>query len=111
MENLHNQNSGWHHGSSGAGHEWKTSIMPFKAGTVEEKCTHKYWRFVRRLTELGISPDNWLLERSSVLSFVSLPISGIRHLCCCSAAGCKQKEEERKVRPKRVKAAYAVVGL
>lgn len=38
-------------------------------------CTHKYWRLSRWPTELGISPRNWLLERSSLLRFASLPIS------------------------------------
>lgn len=38
-------------------------------------CTHKYWRLLRWPTEQGISPWNWLLERSSLLRFASLPIS------------------------------------
>jgi len=38
-------------------------------------CTHRYCRLSRWPTEVGIPPYRWLLERSSVLSFVSLPIS------------------------------------
>ena len=68
------------------GHDWETFSVFYHSfmagsGTVEEKGTHKYWRSLRRLTEPGISPEKWLLERPSVLSFVSLPISaGIRPL-------------------------------
>lgn len=42
---------------------------------TELHCTYKYWRLSRWPTEFGIPPEKWLLERSSVLSFVSLPIS------------------------------------
>lgn len=96
---VNNKNSYWYHGSWGTGHEWKTSRIAFKASTVEQNCTHKYWRLSRRPTELGISPEKWLLERSSVLSFARLPISaGIDPVMLLFCRSLQQEKESKRER-------------
>lgn len=80
-------------------HSWRREVHNERLA-----CTHKYCRLSRLPTEVGIAPYRWLLERSSVLSFVSLPISaGIRPVMLLFCRRLQQQGSEANDQPRSSK--------